>query len=196
MNLIFKLYRFLKGTLYYRFAIFVCILGASFLAPQLWEGLLWLVTRIINLVYQSGKVDNYEIQNFSPEPQDYIIGAVIILIGIILFIYFYKKQSKRENENEDYLSLSMLWVKLRDIYDENPNKDDLKIAVNTINITSAVILNTSIQTISLFKIDFLDDFNTLYTKLYNNNYIIDGENSKTLLNKKVKRAKKKLNGKI
>lgn len=194
MSWFFKIIQFLKGALYYRFAIFVCLLGGSFLAPQMWEGALWLLTRIINKVYQTGSVENYEMQNFAPEPQDYIIGMLIIVIGIILFIYFYRQQSKRKNENDDYLALSKLWVNLRDIFDVNPNIDDLKIALSTVNVTSTVLLETSESTISRFRQEWLKDFNNLTYKLSNNNYNIDGENSKDLLNNNVKRAKILLNG--
>jgi hypothetical protein len=194
MNWFFKIIRFLKGALYYRFAIFVCLLGASFLAPQLWEGVLWLITRIINLIYQTGSVENYEFQNFSPELQDYIIGVIIIGIGVLMFVYFYKQQNKRKNENDDFLALSKLWIKLRDVYDDEPNLDDLKVAISTINVTSIVLLNTSETTINRFIERWLEDFNTIYYRLTKNKFELMESDSNYKLDYRVKIAKKLING--
>ena len=171
MNLtekIIELWKFLKGSLHYRFAILICYLGASFMFPQLWEYIFYYLIEIFKSTINPD-LKSYEIGDEPIGIPEYIVGICLIISGLIIFIYFHKKHFK---DNVNLVSILNSWLDIHDLSD-NPelfNVNNVIKAVSLLNQTSSLLINSEKKVINSFNKQRGDDFITLFDKISLNNY--------------------------
>jgi len=185
---IISLWRIIKGSAALRFSIFLVATGASFMIPMLWEALLEVIVGIINIIFQV----NLEVpslkENYTPGTREVIIGCIIILIGILIFVYFYNRKLKNSSilNLHKYEKLMDKWELVNNLRDELDRVviSDVIYAINLLNETSTLLPKMDEDTLK----EFLDvrrgDFEKLYLKLLNNNYPINDSTSSKLLSNK------------
>lgn len=167
--------RIIRGSLYFRFSLAIIYLGASFMIPMLWEVIVYSLVNIVNVLYRQDFNHIYEeIRGHEPSTIDYIIGCIIILVGILIFIIFHKIDIKKKLKfNKDRLDeLSVLWQGARNISNNvsKAHTEDVISALNLVNRTGHILEFSDSNTIANFNKIIGDDFKILYKKLLNNNY--------------------------
>ncbi len=166
---IIELWKFLKGSLHYRFAILICYLGASFMFPQLWEYIFYYVIEI----FKSTINPDLKLYEIGDEPigiLEYILGVSLIISGLIIFIYFHKKHFK---DNVNLTSILNSWQNVHDLSNNRElfNVDNVIKAVCALNETGSLLKNAEDKVITTFNDLRGEDFIILYDKIIKNNYV-------------------------
>lgn len=178
---IIELWKFLKGSLHYRFAILICYLGASFMFPQLWEYIFYYVIEIFKSTLNPD-LKSYQIGDEPIGVAEYTLGTSLIVSGLIIFIYFHKKHFK---DNVNLVSILNSWLDIHNLSD-NPelfNVNSVIKAVSLLNQTSSLLINSEEKVINSFDKQRGDDFITLFDKISLKNYEYQGKLYKNDLTK-------------
>jgi len=178
---IIELWKFLKGSLHYRFAILICYLGASFMFPQLWEYIFYYVIEIFKSTLNLD-LKSYQIGDEPIGVAEYTLGTSLIVSGLIIFIYFHKKHFK---DNVNLVSILNSWLDIHNLSD-NPelfNVNSVIKAVSLLNQTSSLLINSEEKVINSFDKQRGDDFITLFDKISLKNYEYQGKLYKNDLTK-------------
>lgn len=192
-NIFIELWRLAKGTLYFRFSVIICYLGASFIVPVLWEVIVYLLVEIFNLMYTQ-QLEATGLWQHTPDTNDYIIGCIMIIVGIAIFVIFHLKKMKMDETrgSGSIDTLSILWQGARDLNDppDEVHQIDLINGINLINETGVLLENASKETLNKFTEIRGGDFKKLFNKLFNNKYELGKKTSDALLNLQSKKLYK------
>ena len=201
INQIKKLISLLKGTAYYRFSISLVTLGVSMFVPAVWEFAIYALIYVFRSIY------SIEVEFSMPAHEKYneippiIIGSILIIIGILNFLYWHRLKVNADSDLADQIKkvgVLNLWSYIRDI-DSNAdtaNIDDVTSAINILNATSVILNDSSVEVIKHFKKIKDRDFLTLFNKLTSNKYRVymsgREETSERLLLDEVYKLKEKI----
>ncbi len=182
---IFKAIKILRGSASLKFSIALISIGASLLTPELWEWLIGIFVDILNILISEGEIEKPQLNIPESGNKEYILSILMITTGVIIFIYFYKKELKSLTEYNLLLYRGILgeWKTARDISNDVKNVDieDVIMALNLINQTTVELNSSNKKTIDLFLESRKDDFKKLYTKLNENKYVIGEKKSNMLI---------------